>query len=184
MTKKEQNLSPDHLRDLIEYDPQTGDLRWKSRPLESFGRERIGKAWNARRAGKPALAYSYADDARRVGNIAGKQVFAHRVALAIYHGQWPEWGIDHIDGDPGNNRISNLRLADRAMQMQNRRISDLNTSGVMGVSWHKLGQKWMAYIRAPEGHRHLGLFADKAEAIRVRKAAEVELGYHPNHGRK
>lgn len=36
-------------------------------------------------------------------------VYLHRAVWAVCYGRWPERTIDHIDGDPTNNRIGNLR---------------------------------------------------------------------------
>jgi hypothetical protein len=50
--------------------------------------------------------------------------------------------IDHIDGNPTNNHVSNLRWADKKDQAANRKISTTNTSGVKGVSFLPKYSRW------------------------------------------
>ena len=65
-----------------------------------------------------------------------KRYFAHRLAWFYVTGEWPENQIDHIDGDPGNNRFANLRDAHRSINMQNRRKAQKNSAtGVLGVQF-------------------------------------------------
>ena len=109
---------------------------------------------------------------------------AHRVAWLLYYGVDPGANeIDHIDQDPTNNRIGNLRLVSHGDNMKNQRKRSDNTSGITGVHWHKGTGKWRAYIHKDGKILHLGLFDDKFEAICVRKSAENRFGYHENHGK-
>ena len=116
----------------------------------------------------------------------GRQItyYAHRVAWLLYYGIDPGANeIDHIDQDPTNNRIGNLRLVSHGDNMKNQRKRSDNTSGITGVHWHKGTGKWRAYIHKDGKILHLGLFEDKFEAICVRKSAENRFGYHENHGK-
>ena len=81
--------------------------------------------------------------------------------------------IDHIDGDNRNNDPSNLRLADRYGQNQNRGHFRNNTSGYKGVTQE--GVKFRAKVTANNVNYNLGLFntAEEASAAREAKAAEV-----------
>jgi hypothetical protein len=166
------------LRALISYCPVTGALTWKPRPRELFDKEGTFKAWNGRYPGRPAL------DARhpagyRHGAIFGKFVLAHRAAWAIVHGEWPSDQIDHVNGNPADNRLENLRIVTSRENSMNMKANSRNSSGVMGVCWNKANGKWRAHIAG----KTLGDFCCKEDAIRVRKQAEENLGYHPNHGR-
>ena len=93
--------------------------------------------------------------------------------------------IDHIDGNPYNNRIENLRAVPQWENCRNMKIPSHNKSGCIGV--HKTGSKtspWCAQIRAAKGTtKHLGWFStfEKAKAARIE--AEKLYGYHSNHGR-
>ena len=108
---------------------------------------------------------------------------AHRVAWLLYYGIDPGANeIDHIDQDPINNRIGNLRLVNSRENSMNRRKRSDNTSGITGVSWHKSADKWQVQI-SDCGERQYHFFDDKFEAICARKSAENRLGYHENHGK-
>ena len=116
----------------------------------------------------------------------GRQVNyrAHRVAWLLHTGEVPgDMQIDHIDGDPTNNRISNLRLVTHRENGINQRKHKNNTSGVMGLYWHKKAGKWAVQISEFGKIKYLGLFEDKWEAICARKSAENRFGYHENHGK-
>ena len=82
-----------------------------------------------------------------------------------------ELEIDHINGDPRDNRVSNLRVCSSAENNKNKRRRKDSTSGMKGVCWHSRDRKWRARIQV-DGHRkHLGLFDDPSEASRVYEAA-------------
>jgi hypothetical protein len=177
--------SIEFLRQILDYNPETGVLTWKVRREDSFfireGRtpSHISNAWNAANSGKTALS-SMAKNKYLRGAINGSTFYAHRVAWALHHGHWPEHDIDHINGVRNDNRIENLRSVSRKNNMQNREMSSNNTSGFMGVSYSRRHKLWCAKI----GDHHIGWFSDKDSAVEARKDAESKLEYHANHGRK
>lgn len=183
-------LTPEELRQLLEYNPSTGELVWKERDAEQFTDDGAMQSaarsawWNARYAGKPALNCIDPSNGYRTGKVKGHYVKAHRVAWAIYHGQWPDDAIDHINGDRADNRISNLRDVTQAENMRNQTRPITNTSGHIGVSFDRQSGKWAAYICPGKSRKKfLGKFSRKEDAIQARAAAESNLGFHPNHGR-
>jgi hypothetical protein len=113
---------------------------------------------------------------RAKGDRQGYKI--HRLIWALVHGEWPI-EIDHINGDPGDNRLANLREVDRAGNMRNTaRVCDRYP----GVA--PRDGKWTARISVGDSYVvQLGTFATEAEAIAARCGAERVLGYHPNHGR-
>ena len=99
--------------------------------------------------------------------------------------------VDHINHDSCDNRLSNLRDATQAENQRNQSLNKLNKSGVCGVQERKgvNGSTWRAQIgkiKDDGGYitAYLGSFKTKEKAIAARKAAEVKLGYHKNHGAK
>jgi hypothetical protein len=84
--------------------------------------------------------------------------------------------VDHIDGNPLENRKAFLRPATQAENGKNAKMRDDNTSGHKGVTWNKDKKKWQAYIHH-EGRRiHLGYFTDLEEAAKAYREAAVK--YH------
>jgi hypothetical protein len=80
--------------------------------------------------------------------------------------------IDHIDHNPLNNCRSNLRIVTQQQNMMNQSKTKRNTSGVLGVSWSKTYEKWVAQITLNNKNIYLGRFDDLEEACEVRKEAE------------
>jgi hypothetical protein len=72
--------------------------------------------------------------------------------------------IDHIDQNPQNNKIENLRRANVYINNQNQGTRKNNTSGYKGVSWSKQKQRWRATITILGKHKTLGFFLEKEEA--------------------
>jgi len=175
--------TPETLRNLLSYDPDTGLLTWKRRPLELFASERAGKSWNTKFCGKPAFT-TFHNYGYKHGKIFEKYYLAHRIAYAIYHGIWPADQIDHINGDKLDNRIANLRDVNCGENSRNMRRPSTNTSGHIGVSWCNSRGKWNSRICAHGKKRHIGYFTDIEDAIEARAAAEIKYGFHPNHGRQ
>lgn len=177
--------TPDELRQLLRYEPETGKLFWRARTPEMFAdgghtAAHVCARWNSKFSGKEA--FTACSRGYPVGAIWGTNIQAHRAAWAIYHGEWPTHRIDHIDGNPGNNRIENLRDVTQAENMRNISRRSDNTSGATGVYWRKQRMKWGAYIKADK-IIPLGSFKTFDEAVAARKEAEKALGYHSNHGR-
>jgi hypothetical protein len=180
--------SPSVLRQLIDYDPQTGALVWRVRDVSFFTDGKMSaingmRRWNKRYAGKAALNYKGTQGYFR-GAIFGRGYLAHRVAWAIYSGAWPENEIDHINGDRSDNRIANLRSATRQENGKNCAIGTRNTSGTIGVRWYNRDRVWVAQVSINGKQKHIGNFKSKDEAIEARAKANLECGYHANHGRK
>ena len=173
--------SPELLRKLLRYEPDTGKLFWRERDRELFETNKSFSIWNKRNANRETgtiNAHGYV-----LVRVSGSSYPAHRVAWAIYHGKWPKNDIDHINGNRTDNRICNLRDVTRSENMKNAKMRSDNTSGYMGISWFKARKKWHPQIKHNGKLIHLGFFDSLDEAIAARKDAEVRYGYHPNHGR-
>jgi AP2 domain/HNH endonuclease len=98
-------------------------------------------------------------------NIDGKQriIRMHREIM----GAEPDVEVDHRDGDGLNNERSNLRLATRTQNAQNRRKQMNTSSKFKGVTWDNDCGKWMAQIIVNRKRFYLGRFHDEAQAARA-----------------
>lgn len=180
--------SPELLRQLLRYEPETGRLFWRTRSPLLFTANRQtalhqANKWNHSWAEKQAFKcidkYGYAN-----GSIAASHYKAHRVIWAICYGEWPQGEIDHIDGDPLNNRINNLRVVTRRENLQNVARSRVNSSGITGVTRIARSGKWHAFIHENRRKISLGEYQTKDEAVSARMIAAEQYGYHENHGRE
>ena len=160
--------TPHELRQLLDYDPKTGFLTWKARSPEQMlgcrhiNQEAQARQWNKWKAGKVAGT----SDRRgyTVLSIHGKFMKAHRVGWAITYGEWPRYGIDHIDGNPANNSISNLREATQMQNALNTKAHKGGSSLYKGVCWHSMAGKWMAQARVNGRGKYIGLFENERDA--------------------
>lgn len=95
--------------------------------------------------------------------IMGRRYFVHRLVWLFERGAWPCYEIDHINGDPRDNRIGNLRDVPRQVNQQNRRSAQANNKlGVLGVCEHK--GRFRAYISINGKTTSIGQFATLREA--------------------
>lgn len=146
MMKLDKNCPPiEDVLQRVSYNPQTGLFT----ALKSAGRRRAGSV------------RGYPD---KLGYVKicfdGKWVMAHRLAFRIAHGRWPNGEIDHINGDPSDNRIANLRECTRSQNVMNTRRGN-------GVCWHKGRKKWQALVKARGKSYFFGTFDRREDAERA-----------------
>lgn len=180
MNKNE--LTQEYVRSLFDYDPLTGYLTWKIRPLSHFQDEGAWKRMNIRCAGKRVGSFLKKGSSYLVVNIGGVKYLLHRLIWVYVYGEFPEM-VDHINGIGSDNRLSNLRDVDRVGNQRNQKRPVTNKSGVIGVCWHKAAQLWVAQISDRGKRIYLGSDKDVNVVIAIRKKAEIEYGFHENHGR-
>jgi len=108
-----------------------GNLYWRIKCGRSLSVKHIGDKVNVI---PDSLGYANVTYRR-------KKYAVHRVIFLLVHAWLPEQ-IDHIDGNPLNNRVENLRPASPSQNMWNAKLRSDNTSGVKGVSWCKKYKKW------------------------------------------
>jgi hypothetical protein len=161
------------------YNPTTGDLTWKQRPIDQFVSEHAWKIWNRRFPGKVA-GYPRSIKGKPCGKwvyFGGKHNGAHQIIMEMHFGPMPAGTRpDHIDGDSWNNRLDNLRAATSSQNSFNRTTSRNNTSGMKGVNWHRKQKKWNARIAVRGVGIHLGSFDTKGMAAVAR--AKAAIRYH------
>ncbi len=157
----DQILTAQRLKELFHYDSDTG--LFTRFPVKGIsGRHCVG-----------AIKHGYL-----IIGVDHKYYRAHRLAWLYVHGEWPNDGIDHINGDKVDNRISNLRAATQAQNLQNISKANRNSkSGLRGTSWNSGNNKWRAEILVDGKRKHLGYFeqAEQAHAVYI----EAKRTLHP-----
>lgn len=106
---------------------------------------------------------------RRV-SIGGVRYLVHRIIFFMHRGCEPEV-VDHIDRDPTNNAIENLRAATKTENSHNCGLRADNSSGFRNVTWHNQKRKWQVALMQAGRRKSYGLYHDKEEAGRVSEAA-------------
>lgn len=154
--------TPEQLRELLHYEPETGKLFWKERPIDFFRSQRAFSAWNNRYSGLEAFTAESAG--YRVGRIFDVMHKGHRVAWAIHYGDWPLIYIDHANGDRSDNRIENLREASSAQNSMNQGGKANKKGTLKGASWFSSRKIWKSEIRYNGKRKFLGHFMTEAEA--------------------
>lgn len=165
--------SRDEILSILDVNCVTGEIFWKADPKR-------GAAWNAKHAGRRAGGRN--SQGYWVVNIGNSHHRAHHIVWLVATGVATDW-IDHIDGDRANNRVNNLRSVTRSENQRNRARSANNPSGVFGVSLDSKRGLWRARV-GTRPSVELGHFPNFEDAVAARKAAEVSMGFHPNHGKR
>lgn len=174
---------PQIAKECLSYNPETGAFVWLKRPREHFKNLQVFMAWNTKYPGTVAgttRKCPIRGDYRYV-KIENVSYPLHRVAFFMVTGQQPET-IDHINGNPMDNRFENLRSTSRYGNSTNKKISKKNTTGVVGVTWNKNANKYQAQIFVSGKNIHLGLFESLDAAKIARIKAQEEHSFHANHG--
>jgi hypothetical protein len=158
-----QNISQARIRQLLDYCPSSGIfVRKEKTGCKGLLGAEVGHA------GTNGYVWLQIDNIR---------ISAHRAAWLWWYGYLPETDVDHIDKDPSNNRIENLRCLSHVCNMRNSKLSKANKSGIKGVYWIKERGKWGAALTISAVNRQLGRWRDLEEAVAHRLAAEQCLGW-------
>jgi hypothetical protein len=112
----------------------------------------------------------------------GQYFQLHRLVFLARHGHLPA-EIDHIDGNPANNRVENLRPVTRTQNLWNSRRRNANTSGVKNVSWCARDRRWIVQLRSGGRLAYVARFSSLDEAAADAEQARVEtFGEFARHG--
>jgi hypothetical protein len=151
-------LTQEILKSVLCYDPETGEFNWINSPRRNV--KSGAKAGSIDKKGYVRILYKQ------------KLYLAHRLAWMYVHGKWPDQDIDHINRNPTDNRICNLREATNCQNGKNLGLSKANKSGTKGVSYEKYTDRWKATIRVYGKSISIGRFNSIEEAAQARKLAE------------
>jgi hypothetical protein len=138
-------MTKEELHELFEY--RDGNLYWKvnrgsNRMIGKKAGSQLGnKYWHIR--------------------IKSKNMYTHRAIFLFHHGYLPET-IDHIDGNPSNNAIENLRAATQGQNNRNRREVP-NKYGHVGLTLLQ-GKYWQPQLRVDGKKIYLGIYKNVEDA--------------------
>jgi hypothetical protein len=155
-------LTQERLKEVLEYDPASGNFIWKKRI---------------------SIRCSVGEIAGKLGpqgyvliGIDKKQYRAHRLVWLYFFAKFPTEDLDHINGNRADNRLNNLREVSRSVNNQNQRSGKSNNkTGYLGVSIHSKSPKFVATIKLNNKTKYLGLFKTPEEAYEVYLKAKREL---------
>lgn len=156
-------LTQDLLKELFEY--RDGEL--------------YRKISTANRVKKGDLAGTLRVDGYRYTRVRNKLYLAHRLIFLYHNGFLPEF-LDHIDVNPLNNNINNLREATHSQNHMNKRKDksyngNPTSSRFKGVTWDKGREKWMAQITINGINKNIGRFTSESDAAKAYDAAAIEM---------
>lgn len=100
------DVSAEAVRELLAYCPETGEFHWKD--------SQKNVQWKRGRKVGTVAANGYV-----MIRILGKVRLAHRLAWLLSYGEWPEFTIDHVNHQPHDNRLANLRDVPHAANARN-----------------------------------------------------------------
>jgi hypothetical protein len=169
------------LRECFDYDPNKGNLKWRERPLKHFSCKRTQRHFNNRFVGKTA-GYNRPDLYKKINLKYRNKVRTyqlHRVIWKIHHGEDPgKHQVDHIDRNPSNNKICNLRLATQSQNTANtKKKGNQRYKGVTSKCSPKRKLKYRAQIQVEGKKMNLGHFRTAKEAaLRYDEVAKQHFG--------
>jgi hypothetical protein len=169
MKSREERLPHERLLQVLEYEPETGNLRWRK---VTSNRIKVGDiAGQEDRHGHLLI------------NVDGTRYMAHRLVWFYCTGDWPKDEIDHINLIKDDNRIENLREATRAENCRNVARKRHNKSGFKGVVRHPQAKHlFMAQITIGGRPKYLGLFKTPEQAHEAYVKASEQ--HHGEFGRR
>ena len=162
-----QKLTQEYLKDHFFYNADTGDLFWRKK-TSVFSKIAVGD-----------VAGCTAKDGRKAVTVLNKRHYIHRIIFLYMYGFCPKQ-IDHINHNPSDNRLANLRPASPSVNQRNRSLNKNNTSGFNGVRMRR--GRWLAQVKINNKVIDLGSYIRKADAITARKEANEKYNFHKNHG--
>jgi hypothetical protein len=150
------------LHELFNYDKETGVF---TRKIKTSCKTKVGDV----------VGYDNKNGYIKI-SVNNKLYFAHRMAWLYVYGALPETGIDHINRNPSDNSIKNLRLANQSENMQNISKNKRNSSGYKGVTLCKKTNKWVSQIMV--NYKHISLGKHETPEIAYEAYLNAAKKYH------
>lgn len=160
----EQIITQEYLQTIFEY--KDGHLFWKIKPAKKIN---IGQK-----------AGCICPDGYVCINFNKKRYQAHRL-IYIYHHNFIENEIDHINTIRNDNRIENLRTATRSQNAYNQTVPKNSTTGIKGISWNKREKKWQVSLKINGHKKSFGYYNDIDYAVFINNAMRHK--YHKEYYR-
>lgn len=152
-------LTQERLKELLHYDPDTGVFTW----VDTIGPN----------AKKGNSCGSLGTKGYLTIRLDGKLYRSHRLAWLYVTGNEPQNYIDHINRIKTDNRFCNLRDLTNSENLHNRiKPQKTNTSGHLGIDFHKASKKWRARVNVNKKEILIGFFETKELAIAAYKKAK------------
>lgn len=174
-----EDITQDLLIELIDYNPETGEIVRLPLSPKYFHCDKYADKWNRRHAWSSFESLS--SNGYKSMQIFNVRLYSHQIAWIYTYGQYDTsiFVIDHINHDGLDNSIGNLRCISKASNIQHqvKAPTSNTTSGLLGVHWSKQNKKWMSQIRVQGKRVHVGTFEDKYEAYEA--YLNAKRFYHP-----
>ncbi len=165
--KSPKDLTQGRLKEVLHYDPETGFFTWRIK---------------AGRCSAGAMANSLNAAGYIQISIDGGRHYGHRLAILYVTGIWPSEQVDHINGIKGDNRWVNLRQVSPSENNHNiGRLPRHNTSGFLGVHFHKAMGRYLASITVNNKQCVIGYYGTPELAHAAYMMAKDNM--HPTHRR-
>lgn len=154
-------ISKELLHELLDYNPETGQLLWK-----------VHRGGTAR---KGTIAGAIDHEGYRLVSVYNKTYKAHRLIWMYMTGSWPVGVIDHIDHNPDNNKFDNLRDCSHSDNSHNTFTRRRGKSSYRGVYLDSKSGKPTAMIRIKGKPKYLGTFDTEEEASAAYLSVKKQL---------
>lgn len=129
----------DRLKEIVSYNPDTGVMTKLKNGKSDWCKQKHG---------------------HMLVNVDGTTYKLHRLAWLYMTGNWPVNHIDHIDGDPTNNKWENLRDVTPSQNLRNQHRSKRDDCGV-----YRQKNRWIVVIRQNGKTNFCGSFVNKEDAV-------------------
>ena len=109
-----------------------------------------------------------------IAQISKRFYYVHRLVFMMHHGYMPKT-IDHIDGNPSNNRIENLRPCTQTENACNKTKQINNSSGHKNVYWASHHKRWVACVNYKGKKYTFGTFKNLDDAVSAAQTGRAKI---------